>query len=66
VRAGKTPREQVVRARDKIYRSRASVLGVVLNGLDLTTGGYGYGGYRYAYYGPGAEEPAGPKAVQTS
>jgi succinoglycan biosynthesis transport protein ExoP len=65
VEAGKTPREDVVRARDRIQRSRALALGVLLNNLDLTTAGYPYAGdYRYSYYGekpPASENPAPEK-----
>lgn len=66
VRAGQTPRDQVVRARDRILRSRALALGVLLNDLDLASSGYPY---RYAYYrgAPDApEEAPAPRAVRTS
>jgi capsular exopolysaccharide synthesis family protein len=65
VRAGKTPREPVLRARDRILRSRAAALGVVLNGLDASAAGYGYGKGYMSYYGLGAdeEEPA-PRAAR--
>jgi capsular exopolysaccharide synthesis family protein len=67
VRAGRTSREQVVKARDRILRSRATALGVLLNGLDLASAGYGYGAaYRYAYYGREPEPAAGPKAVRSN
>lgn len=66
VKAGETPRDQVARARDKILRSRALALGVLLNDLDLASSGYPY---RYAYYrgaSEAAEEEPAPRAVQTS
>ncbi len=66
VRAGKTPREQVVKARDRILRSRSTALGVLLNGLDTSSAPYGYQSYGYAYYGPEPEAAVGPKAVRTS
>jgi len=65
VQAGKTPREQVIRARDRIHRSRALALGVVLNNLDLSSVGYPYASdYRFNYYGEKpatAEKPASDK-----
>ena len=68
VHAGKTPADQVIRARDRIQRSRALPLGVLLNNLDLSSSAYPYGkDYRFSYYGQkpdAAEEP--PRAVQTS
>ncbi len=61
VHAGKTPREEVIRARDRIRRSRALALGVVLNNLDLSKAGYPYAGdYRFLYYGE--RPPGGEKA----
>jgi succinoglycan biosynthesis transport protein ExoP len=60
VQAGKTPREDVIRARDRIQRSRALPLGVLLNNLDLSAAGYPYAkDYRFSYYG---EKPAPEKA----
>jgi succinoglycan biosynthesis transport protein ExoP len=62
VHAGKTPADQVIRARDRIQRSRALLLGVLLNNLDLSSSTYPYGkDYRFAYYGEApaaADEPA--------
>ena len=63
VQAGKTPREEVIRARDRIQRSRALALGVLLNNLDLSKAGYPYpGDYHFLYYGekPGEKPPAAP------
>jgi capsular exopolysaccharide synthesis family protein len=64
VEAGKTPREEVIRARDRIQRSRALALGVLLNNLDLSKAGYPYAAdYRFTYYGekPAAQDrPAEP------
>jgi Mrp family chromosome partitioning ATPase len=52
VKGGETPRDAVLRARDKLVRSGVRVLGVVINNLDEEAGGYGK---RYAddetYYG---------------
>ena len=52
VKGGDTPRDAVLRARDKLVRSGVRVLGVVVNNLDEEAGGYGK---RYAddetYYG---------------
>ena len=66
VRAGETSREQVVRARDRILRSRALALGVLLNDLELASSGYAY---QYAYYHSNSEaeeeEPETPRVVHT-
>lgn len=52
VEAGKTPREEVIRAKERIQRGRALALGVVLNNLDLSKTGYPYASeYRFLYYG---------------
>lgn len=64
VRAGKTPRELVVRGRDRILRSRAVALGVLLNGLDPSAVGYGYAEYAHSYYGLSAEDEPAPRAEQ--
>ncbi|MGZ5428702.1 MAG: tyrosine-protein kinase family protein, partial [Thermoanaerobaculia bacterium] len=60
VRAGETSRDKVVRARDELLQGRASILGVVLNGLrdDARTGTAGP-----AYRRP--EEPAQQDAGST-
>lgn len=63
VQAGKTPREEVIRARDRIQRSRALALGVLLNNLDLSKSGYPYANdYRFLYYGekPAEKPPEAP------
>jgi capsular exopolysaccharide synthesis family protein len=69
VRAGKTPREQVVRARDELGRGKGRILGVVLNALKDESGDVTYR-ERYAdrYYQGAAERPATPEmpsAVKT-
>jgi capsular exopolysaccharide synthesis family protein len=60
VRAGKTARERVTRARDRILRAQASVLGVLLNGLDPAASRGEYrSGYAFSYYGyPDRKEQA--------
>jgi len=68
VQGGETPRDAVLRARDKLARSGVRVLGVVINNLDEEAGGYSK---RYAddetYYGEAetAEEQAGGVATAT-
>jgi Mrp family chromosome partitioning ATPase len=66
VKGGETPRDQVVRVRDKLLRSNTRILGVVINGLAEEKRGYAdpYG-YEDGYpgrieTGEGAEAP--PKA----
>lgn len=72
VKGGVTVREMVVRTRDKLARSEARVLGVLLNNLQASRGVYG-GYYRYkgagtyAYGdepGPASESPAASVAVK--
>jgi capsular exopolysaccharide synthesis family protein len=48
VRAGKTPREQVRRVRDKLLRGGVPILGIILNGRKLDSAYYEY---RYLNYG---------------
>jgi succinoglycan biosynthesis transport protein ExoP len=48
VRAGKTPREQVAKARDKLQRAQVRILGVLLNRLKERDDRYGH---RYYYDG---------------
>ena len=47
VRAGETPRENVVRARRLFEQVNGRILGIVLNGLAPNTQGYEYYGYKY-------------------
>ena len=54
VRAGDTPREEVIRARDRLVRSGSNLLGVVLNGFGEGGGMEGDGGTPYGY--PDAKE----------
>lgn len=65
VRAGKTPREQVAKVRDKLLRSNVKILGVLLNALDASEGPEAYP-YDQAYYAPAVERleerPAAPAA----
>jgi succinoglycan biosynthesis transport protein ExoP len=56
VKGGKTPREQVARVRDKLYRSNVRILGVVINDLAEEKTGYrDHYGYEDGYPG---QEPA--------
>ena len=48
VRGGRTPREHVLRTRDKLLRSKVEILGVLINNLEEES--IGYGRY-YSYYG---------------
>jgi capsular exopolysaccharide synthesis family protein len=48
VKGGATPREQVARTRDKLARSHARILGVLINRLEEDIPGYGK---YYSYYG---------------
>ena len=50
IRGGKTPREQVVRVRDRLLRSNARILGALINNLQDDHRAYGR---YYAYYGYG-------------
>ena len=45
VRAGKTPREQVAKARDKLQRAQVRILGVLLNRLEERDDRYGHSYY---------------------
>jgi capsular exopolysaccharide synthesis family protein len=67
VAAGRTPRELVLKARERLRRSRAAILGVLLNRLDLGTSPRGYSeAYGYGYYGdPDAGPSDEPRAAQT-
>jgi capsular exopolysaccharide synthesis family protein len=66
VRGGHTPREYVARVRDKLLRSDAKILGVLINNLQEEA--VGYGKY-YSYYGTSSgQEKAyadSPKAAMT-
>jgi len=58
VQGGHTPREQVLRARDKLLRSSVRVLGVLLNNVAETADEYqGYDYYAAEDAGPGAADP---------
>jgi capsular exopolysaccharide synthesis family protein len=59
VQGGHTPREQVLRARDKLQRSGVRILGVLLNNVPETSDEYqGYDYYDSDYVAPAAAEPA--------
>ena len=61
VKGGKTPREQIIRVRDKLLRSNVKILGVLINNLMESAPGYGkyysYGKEYGATTKPYAEEP---------
>jgi capsular exopolysaccharide synthesis family protein len=67
VRGGRTPREYVLRTRDKLMRSRVKILGVLINNLEEEP--IAYGKY-YSYYdrGSGRDKPYAepPRAVARS
>ena len=64
VRGGVTRRDHVTRARDRILRSGASILGVLINALKPGAGGY-YTPYLYEYGEKPreSEEPPVPSIV---
>jgi polysaccharide biosynthesis transport protein len=67
VHGGVTPRDQVIRARDRILRTGASILGVLINALEPEPGGYYYKPYAYEYGEPrGPESSSEPRAAQGS
>ncbi len=70
VRAGSTPREQVVRARDELRRGNGRILGVVLNALKDESGDITYRERYGARYYQGTASPAEtaetPSAVKTT
>jgi polysaccharide biosynthesis transport protein len=51
VQGGKTPREHVLRVRDKLLRSNVRILGVLINNLVEDAGGYKALDYDELYYG---------------
>jgi succinoglycan biosynthesis transport protein ExoP len=59
VKGGKTPREQIIRVRDKLLRSNVKILGVLINNLVENTAGYGK---YYSYYGKDEGMAAKPYA----
>jgi capsular exopolysaccharide synthesis family protein len=59
----KTPRQAVRHVADQLGAVRATVLGVVLNRVDLHRHSYYYGRYYSAYYG--SETEAGKKVART-
>jgi capsular exopolysaccharide synthesis family protein len=68
VHAGKTPREQVVRARDELLRGKGQILGVLLNALRDPTGDIAYrekyGSHYYSKAADVAEKVAMPPVVE--
>jgi succinoglycan biosynthesis transport protein ExoP len=66
VRGGVTPRDQVIRARDRILRAGASILGVLINALEPEPGSYYYKPYTYEYGSERREVelPAEARSVQ--
>jgi succinoglycan biosynthesis transport protein ExoP len=64
VKGGKTPREQIIRVRDKLLRSNVKILGVLINNLVENTPGYGkYYSYGKAYGTTTKPYPDEPKAI---
>lgn len=64
VKGGETPREQVARVRDRLYRSNVRILGVVINALVEERTGYAdQYGYEDGY--PGQEAPEGAEEPTT-
>jgi succinoglycan biosynthesis transport protein ExoP len=59
IRGGKTPREQVLRVRDRLLRSNSRILGALINNLQEDQRAYGR---YYAYYGYGSNQPK-PAAI---
>jgi capsular exopolysaccharide synthesis family protein len=51
-RAGRTPRKALAAVAGRIANVGGTLLGVVVNDVDLSAGGYGYYGY-YGHYGSG-------------
>lgn len=68
VRGGVTQRDQAIRARDRIQRAGALVLGVLINALEPEPGGYYDKPYAYEYgeRPRDGEDVSKPRAVQTS
>jgi protein-tyrosine kinase len=63
VKGGHTPREIIIRTREKLHRANAKILGVLINNLSEDTPGYGR---YYSYYGKDAKGRSyaeAPKAV---
>jgi succinoglycan biosynthesis transport protein ExoP len=69
VRGGVTPRDHVIRARDRILRSGAPIVGVLINALEAESAsyyGYEYGyGYRQEGRPEAEEEKAAPRVVHS-
>jgi succinoglycan biosynthesis transport protein ExoP len=68
VRGGVTPRDAAIRARDRVNRGGALLLGVLINALEPEPGGY-YSrqyGYEYGERAREGEETPEPRAVRTS
>jgi capsular exopolysaccharide synthesis family protein len=70
VKGGATARDVVVRTRDKLSRSGARVLGVLINNLPAPSGGYGgyypYKGYETYGYGDEPRSAAASSAVKVA
>ncbi len=70
VRGGVTPREHVIRARDRILRSGVPIVGVLINALAPDSATYYRYEYGYGYPREGnpevAGEPAAPRVVHTT
>jgi capsular exopolysaccharide synthesis family protein len=69
VKGGETPREQVVRARDRLLRANVRILGVLINNLSEPSAGYrgkyySYERYSSGYYG--SDDQKDGKAAQAA
>jgi exopolysaccharide transport family protein len=51
IRAGETPRPVIENSMEQLQRVNANILGAILNGVDVSRGGYNYYQYSYNYYG---------------
>lgn len=64
VRAGKTGREQALRAARNLSDVGARILGVVLNDCEISRSRYGAYRYGYGYYGAAEEQPGSRKKAR--
>jgi succinoglycan biosynthesis transport protein ExoP len=53
-RAGITPRQIIKTSLEQLQAAKATILGVVLNGVNTGRDGYYYSQYYYSYYGEGS------------
>jgi capsular exopolysaccharide synthesis family protein len=65
VEGGSTPRDRVVRLRNRLLNSKVNILGVLINKFNEDAFGYGYGkSYRYYKAGYGTDTSTPPKAAE--